>query len=102
MIEKSVDWRTMIVERVFIQYEKGNEERAKEILKNEVAPIRNEVMEGFKVLASKREELIVASGETVIESGKSFKTTSIIMSIAAVLIGLVLALVTANLITPPP
>ena len=101
LIEKSVDWRTMIVERVFIQYEKGNEERAKEILKNEVAPISNEVMEGFKELASKREELIVASGETVIESGKSVKTTSIIMSIAAVLIGLVLALITANLITTP-
>ncbi|MDF1996183.1 CHASE3 domain-containing protein [Peribacillus frigoritolerans] len=58
LIEKSVDWRTMIVERVFIQYEKGNEERAKEILKNEVAPISNEVLEGFKELASKREELI--------------------------------------------
>lgn len=101
LIEKSVDWRTMIVERVFIQYEKGNEERAKEILKNEVAPISNEVMEGFKELASKREELIVASGKTVIESGKSVKTTSIILSIAAVLIGLVLALVTANLITTP-
>ncbi|WP_258831738.1 HAMP domain-containing protein [Peribacillus frigoritolerans] len=101
LIEKSVDWRTMIVERVFIQYEKGNEERAKEILKNEVVPISNEVMEGFKELASKREELIAASGETVIESGKSVTTTSIIMSIAAVLIGLVLALVTANLITTP-
>lgn len=76
LIKKSVDWRTMIVERVFTQYEKGNEERAKEILKNEVAPISNEVMEGFKELASKREELIVASGEIVIESGKSVKTTS--------------------------
>ncbi|MGE7758751.1 methyl-accepting chemotaxis protein [Peribacillus sp. NPDC097895] len=101
LIEKSVDWRTMIVDRVFTQYENGNEERAKEILKNEVAPISNEVMEGFKELASEREELIVASGETVIASGKSVKTTSIIISIAAVLIGLLLALVTANLITTP-
>ncbi|MCK1981591.1 MULTISPECIES: methyl-accepting chemotaxis protein [Peribacillus] len=101
LIEKSVDWRTMIVDRVFPQYENGNEERAKEILKNEVAPISNEVMEGFKELASEREELIVASGETVIASGKSVKTTSIIISIAAVLIGLVLAVVTANLIITP-
>ncbi|GAB6256698.1 MULTISPECIES: methyl-accepting chemotaxis protein [Peribacillus] len=101
LIEKSVDWRTMIVDRVFPQYENGNEERAKEILENEVAPISNEVMEGFKELVSEREELIVASGETVITSGKSVKTTSIIISIAAVLIGLVLAVVTANLITTP-
>ncbi|MCT4478898.1 methyl-accepting chemotaxis protein [Peribacillus frigoritolerans] len=101
LIEKSVDWRTMIVDRVFPQYENGNEERAKEILENEVAPISNEVMEGFKELASEREELIVASGETVITNGKSVKTTSIIISIAAVLIGLVLAVVTANLITTP-
>lgn len=101
LIEKSVDWRTMIVDRVFTQYDKGNEERAKEILKNEVAPVGDEVTEGLKELTLEREELIVASGESVIASGKSVKTTSIIISIAAVIIGLLLALVTANLITTP-
>ncbi|MDM5211200.1 methyl-accepting chemotaxis protein [Peribacillus sp. NJ4] len=101
LIEKSVDWRTMIVDRVYTQYDKGNEERAKEILKNEVAPVDDEVTEGLKELTLEREELIVASGESVIASGKSVKTTSIIISIAAVIIGLLLALVTANLITTP-
>ncbi|AOH56224.1 hypothetical protein ABE28_017815 [Peribacillus muralis] len=101
LIEKSVDWKTMIVDRVFPQYEKGNEERAKEILKNEVAPISNEVMEGFKGLASEQEELIEASGETVMASAKSVKTTSIIISIAVVIIGVLLAVVTAHLITVP-
>lgn len=101
LIEKSVDWRTMIVDRVFTQYDKGNEERAKEILKNEVAPVGDEVTEGLKELTLECEELIVASGESVIASGKSVKTTSIIISIAAVIIGLLLALVTANLITTP-
>lgn len=101
LIEKSVDWRTMIVDRVFTQYDKGNEERAKETLKNEVAPVGDEVTEGLKELTLEREELIVASGESVIASGKSVKTTSIIISIAAVIIGLLLALVTANLITTP-
>ncbi|MDM5360216.1 MCP four helix bundle domain-containing protein [Peribacillus sp. ACCC06369] len=48
LIEKSVDWRTMIVDRVFTQYDKGNEERAKEILKNEVAPVGDEVTEGSR------------------------------------------------------
>lgn len=69
LIEKSVDWRTMIVDRVFTQYDKGNEERAKEILKNEVAPVGDEVTEGLKELTLEREELIVASGESVIASG---------------------------------
>lgn len=101
LIEKSVDWRTIIIDRVFTQYDQGNEERAIEILKDEVAPISNELMDGFRELASEREKTIVASGETVIASGKSVKSTSIIISIAAVLIGLVLALVTANLITTP-
>ncbi|MDF9760043.1 methyl-accepting chemotaxis protein [Peribacillus simplex] len=101
LIEKSVDWRTIIIDRVFTQYDQGNEERAIEILKDEVAPISNELMDGFRELASEREKTIVSSGETVIASGKSVKSTSIIISIAAVLIGLVLALVTANLITTP-
>ncbi|MFP3512409.1 methyl-accepting chemotaxis protein [Peribacillus sp. SIMBA_075] len=101
MIEKSVDWRTIIIDRVFTQYDQGNEERAIEILKDEVAPISNELMDGFRELASEREKTIVDLGETVIASGKSVKSTSIIISIAAVLIGLVLALVTANLITTP-
>ncbi|MGE7182403.1 methyl-accepting chemotaxis protein [Peribacillus sp. NPDC006672] len=101
LIEKSVDWRTIILERVFTQYDQGNEERAIEILKDEVAPISTELMDGYRELASEREKTIVASGETVIASGESVKSTSIIISIAAVLIGLVLALVTANLITTP-
>ncbi len=101
LVDKSVDWRTMIVERVFTQYEKGNPERAKEILKNEVAPISNNIMEGFKGLASEQEDLIQASGETVMASGKSVKVTSIIISIAAVIIGILLAIVTAHLITAP-
>ncbi|RRN74372.1 methyl-accepting chemotaxis protein [Peribacillus simplex] len=101
LIEKSVDWRTIVIDRVFTQYDQGNEERAIEILKDEVAPISNELMDGFRELASEREKTIVASGETVIASGKSVKSTSLIISIAAVLIGLVLALVTANLITTP-
>lgn len=101
LIEKSVDWRTIIIDRVFTQYDQGNEERAIEILKDEVAPISNELMDGFRELASEREKTIVDLGETVIASGKSVKSTSIIISIAAVLIGLVLALVTANLITTP-
>lgn len=101
LIQKSVDWRTIIIDRVFTQYDQGNEERAKEILKDEVAPISNELMDGFRELASEREKSIVASGEIVIASGESVKTTSIIISIAAVIIGLLLALVTANIITKP-
>lgn len=101
LIQKSLDWRTIIIDRVFTQYDQGNEERAKEILKDEVAPISNELMDGFRELASEREKSIVASGEIVIASGKSVKTTSIIISIAAVIIGLLLALVTANIITKP-
>ncbi|MFD9625193.1 methyl-accepting chemotaxis protein [Peribacillus muralis] len=101
LIEKSVDWRTMIVERVFTQYEKGNEERAKEILKNELSPIGNDIIAGFQGLATEQEELIKASGETVMASGKSVRMTSIIISSAAVIIGIVLAIVTAQLITAP-
>ena len=101
IIETSIDWRTMIEERVFTQYEQGDEEQAKEILQNEVAPISTDIMDGFKELASEREKLIVASGETVISSGKSVKTTSIILSIMTVIAGIGLALVTANLITKP-
>lgn len=101
LIEKSVDWRTIIEERVFTEYEQGDEKRAKYILINEVAPISNEIMDGFKELASEREKLIDASGKTVIASGESVKTTSIILSIIAVLIGIALALWTANLITKP-
>lgn len=101
LIEKSIDWRTMIEERVFTQYEQGDAEQAKEILLNEVAPISNEIMDGFKELASEREISIADAGKTVISSGKSIKTTSIILSIITVIAGIALALVTASLITKP-
>ena len=101
LVEKSIDWRTIIEERVFTQYEQGDVKQAQQILLNEVAPISNEVMTGFKELASEREKLIIDSGENVISSGETVKTTSIILTIAVVIVGITLALLTANLITKP-
>ena len=101
LVEKSIDWRTIIEERVFTQYEQGDVKQAQQILLNEVAPISNEVMDGFKELASEREKLIVNSGEIIISSGEAVKTTSIILTIAVVIVGITLALLTANLITKP-
>ena len=101
LVEKSIDWRTIIEERVFTQYEQGDVKQAQQILLNEVAPISDEVMSGFKELASEREKLIINSGETIISSGEAVKTTSIILTIAVVIVGITLALLTANLITKP-
>ena len=101
LVEKSIDWRTIIEERVFTQYEQGDEKQAQQILLNEVAPISDEVMTGFKELATEREKLIINSGETIISSGEAVKTTSIILTIAVVIVGITLALLTANLITKP-
>ncbi|MGE7602311.1 methyl-accepting chemotaxis protein [Peribacillus sp. NPDC097675] len=101
LIEKSIDWRTMLEERVFTQYEQGDVKQAKQILLNEVAPISIEVMAGFKELASEREKLIADSGENIVSSGESVKKTSIILTVITIIAGISFALITANLITKP-
>lgn len=101
LIEKSVQWRKSITDEVFVEFDKGNKEKALDIMATKVQPLGRELMDGFKEIADKRKEGILARGIDVIDTGNTVQKASLIMSIIIVVVAVALAFLTARVITNP-
>ncbi|WP_047980870.1 methyl-accepting chemotaxis protein [Ornithinibacillus contaminans] len=100
LIDKKIQWGTL-TDEVLAAYDEGDKEKAMTIMNNQVKPLADELMEGFEALASKQEELINDKGQEIIDSGNASNMTSLIFAILVVAIGILVAIITATLITKP-
>ncbi|MDL4841995.1 methyl-accepting chemotaxis protein [Aquibacillus rhizosphaerae] len=101
LVDKSVEWRTLVVDQVFAAYDAGNEGEAEIILSNQVEPLAREIIDGFEQIANQREAIIEEEGQNILEGGKSVLIVGISVSILVVVLGTVTALVTARIISNP-
>ena len=101
LIESMVKWREMIVNDVINVYDQGNKELAIENLGEKVNPISNELMISFKELASNREVNISEKGQMSVSSGESTLNVVMIVSILALVFGVVLGLLISQNISKP-
>lgn len=100
LIEKKIVWGNTL-NRVFEQYDLGDKERAIEIMATEVVPLEREITNGFKSMALKSEEFLSAKGEEMITNGKTTLAVDIIISIIAIVLGVLVSVLTARFITKP-
>ncbi|MGN7401786.1 methyl-accepting chemotaxis protein [Cytobacillus praedii] len=100
LIEKKIVWGNTL-NRVFEQYDLGEKERAIEIMATEVVPLEREITNGFKSMALKSEEFLSAKGEEMISNGKTTLAVDIIISIIAIVLGVLVSVLTARFITKP-
>ncbi|WP_242691241.1 methyl-accepting chemotaxis protein [Cytobacillus praedii] len=100
LIEKKIVWGNTL-NRVFEQYDLGEKERAIEIMATEVVPLEREITNGFKSMALKSEEFLSAKGEEMIANGKTTLAVDIIISIIAIVLGVLVSVLTARFITKP-
>ncbi|MED3573997.1 methyl-accepting chemotaxis protein [Cytobacillus praedii] len=100
LIEKKIVWGNTL-NRVFEQYDLGEKERAIEIMATEVVPLEREITNGFKSMALKSEEFLSAKGEEMISNGKTTLAVDIIISISAIVLGVLVSVLTARFITKP-
>ncbi|WP_227937555.1 methyl-accepting chemotaxis protein [Alkalihalobacillus deserti] len=101
LINKSIEWRKIVIADVFEPYDQGNEDIAMENLKTIVQPLAREIMDGFEELSTERRVLIEEEGQHIIESGQNTLFISLVVSILVVVLGIVTALVTARMISNP-
>ncbi|MBS4200612.1 methyl-accepting chemotaxis protein [Bacillus sp. FJAT-49732] len=100
LIKRTVAWRTYITEHVFDEYDRGNEEMAKQnYLK--VRQEAKEIMSGYEKLALEKESRIQDQGQLIISNGQNTFRVSIIFTALVILVSIVAALITATLITTP-
>ncbi|MGQ7886225.1 methyl-accepting chemotaxis protein [Paenibacillus sp. WC2504] len=101
LIAKSVQWRQLVEQKLFPAYDSGNKDLATQILKNEVTSTGREIDEGFNKLALTRESEIQELGSALLSSGDSLQLKIETLSIIAIVVGIILALLIANQIVAP-
>ncbi|PAE07368.1 methyl-accepting chemotaxis protein [Terribacillus saccharophilus] len=100
LISKKVEWGTL-TDRVYSEWDKGNEGQALNILTSEVQPIEAELTAGFKDIASEREKEINKLGDNTISDGERLVLVAWIITIAVSILGILIAISTSNMIVGP-
>ena len=100
LIDKKMLWGNYTNE-FFAEYDKGNVERAYEIMEQDIQPLSNELLQGFQALAANREDRMKEIGEEAIESGKSNFALSVTLNIAVIFVGITIAILSASKIANP-
>ncbi|WP_328701043.1 methyl-accepting chemotaxis protein [Aquibacillus kalidii] len=101
LVAKSSEWEKAVQEDVFALYDTSNILRAKQNLQNDVSPLGEEIISGFTTLVSDREAKIVDSGNELTRGNTASLITGIVVSLLVTVLGLVIAVFTANIIAKP-
>jgi len=100
LIDKKVAWGEA-TDKVLEAYEAGNKDKAMVIMQNEVKPLEDEVLQGFKELGDFREKEIAQRGKEIESYGKASLIIDISISVIVFALGLIVAIKAANLISRP-
>lgn len=100
LLDKNIQWRAFVTERVIAEYQAGKQEEALENLEASNQLIRD-VVDGFYKQSQDREAAYYELSADIIESGESTLRVETIITIIVVLLSLVTAFVTAQSITRP-
>ena len=100
LVQNTIEWRDYIIEDVFNEYEKGNEELAIENLLN-VDTYIGDLVNGYEELSLNREKQIIEYEERVLTRGKNALTIIIGSTIFVIVTAISVAIVTSNSISRP-
>ncbi|GGM38024.1 putative sensory transducer protein YvaQ [Paraliobacillus quinghaiensis] len=100
LLEKKFEWGTY-TDEVIEAYDNGNEGIALAIMEGRVQSLGNELIDGFKALASEREAKIQERRDSIVSTGETLMYVGIAVSVLVVLLGIVAASVTSRTIAKP-
>ncbi|QVY61163.1 methyl-accepting chemotaxis protein [Cytobacillus gottheilii] len=95
------NWSTLVENEVFATYDSGDRDGATQLLVGEVQPAARELTEQLTELAALREAEIVESGDTLLSYGETINLIGLGVSALIIILGLVIAIVTAQNISNP-
>ncbi|MFF5996701.1 methyl-accepting chemotaxis protein [Lysinibacillus sp. KU-BSD001] len=100
LVETARTWSNGVENDVFAVYQSGDAEQA---LKNLTAinSLVTEVRTGYEQIASERAQSIETVGNDVVQTSSNNKIIGLVVSLAITVIGIVLAMLTANQISRP-
>ncbi|WP_062350705.1 methyl-accepting chemotaxis protein [Bacillus kwashiorkori] len=100
LIAKKVEWGTL-TDQIFTEYDKGNKDKALDILTKQAEPLANELIIGFTESAKEREVAINQKAEDIIRYNNNSARVGIGVALFAVILGVIISLVTSRKIARP-
>ena len=101
LLEENKTWQNMIVNDVFATYDAGKTEEASELMQGAAQTSARILMDGFSEIAKTREVQVIGESKEVIHVGQTVIKWSVGVTIFIVLLGLGIAIFTAEAITRP-
>lgn len=94
------DW-VELSELMFDYYDSGNVDQANDVMINGITPISQQIVMDLQDRASKQEAAMKEIGANTVEAGSATFTTSVILTFIIIIVGVVIAILTARTITRP-
>ncbi|MRG87354.1 methyl-accepting chemotaxis protein [Salinibacillus xinjiangensis] len=91
LIDKKIEWGKL-TDQVFAAYDNGNKEKAMQIMRTEVQPLSDELINSFQELASEREGFIHEAGDEIVNTSSVNMNISLVITILAVILGVAIAI----------
>lgn len=101
LVEKSADWRTVIIEEVVPMLQAGKKVEASKFYEEHVVPLEAELMEGFNAAASARQDTILTDSIERAEEGNRTSIINFILAVTAIVLGIVISYFMARSISRP-
>ncbi|WP_284139229.1 MULTISPECIES: methyl-accepting chemotaxis protein [unclassified Virgibacillus] len=100
LIEKTVEWRKIVTDDIFVDYDLGNKDKAYQKL---VATMEQtaEIINGYEKLTQESHERIEQIGNETIQSGETARITSLVFSNLTTVFIITIALLTARMVSKP-
>ena len=100
LVDKKFEWGTL-TDEIISQYESGNQDEALNLMKNDLSPLTDEIVDYMLAASKNREAIITDLGNDIIENGTSNYITMIIIGVIIVIVAISSALLTSKSITKP-
>lgn len=100
LVDLAVEWREFIPNEVFTEFDNGNKELAIQKLQK-AAFDAQEIVAGYKELASNSEAAIIQKEQEIISNGKKSMFINTVVTVVVVSISIFISLFTANTISRP-
>lgn len=100
LVETARTWSNSVENDVFAVYQNGDKEQALENLTG-ITGLVTEVRTGYEKMANERAESIEKIGNDVVNTSSRNKVIGLVVSLSITLMGIIIALLTANQISKP-
>jgi len=100
ILDTKVAWGAKVDEAIDL-YEGGKKQAAMNMLQNDISPITEKVVEDLQSLAENRAGKMTETGDGIVDSSKMVLILTSVLSIVALAVGIIIAMLIANMISKP-